>query len=105
MKELRQQKSLAEAELNMIPQQRKVIRVKIEDYEAKGKTLIEQRQLELNSRQQELAHRMTEAQARLEKVNADKQKQLTGAQKKYDDAKKSNQKTYTEHVADIKAET
>lgn len=105
MKELRQQKSLAEAELNMIPQQRKVIRVKIEDYEAKGKTLIEQRQLELNSRQQELAHRMTEAQARLEKVNADKQKQLTGAQRKYDDAKKSNQKTYTEHVADIKAET
>ena len=105
MKELRQQKSLAEAELNMIPQQRKVIRVKIEDYEAKGKTLIEKRQLELNSRQQEFAHRMTEAQARLEKVNADKQKQLTGAQKKYDDAKKSNQKTYTEHVADIKAET
>lgn len=105
VKDLRQQKSLAEAELNMIPQQRKAIRVKLEDFEAKGKTLIEQRQQELNSRQQELAHSMTAAQAHLEKVNADKQKQLTAAQKKYDETKRSNEKGYMERVAEIQAET
>ena len=105
VKDLRQQKSLAEAELNMIPQQRKTIRVKLEDFEAKGKTLIEQRQQELNSRQQELGHSMTAAQAHLEKVNADKQKQLTAAQKKYDETKRSNEKGYMERVAEIQAET
>lgn len=105
VKDLRQQKSLAEAELNMIPQQRKAIRVKLEDFEAKGKTLIEQRQQELNSRQQELAHSMTAAQAHFEKVNADKQKQLTAAQKKYDETKRSNEKGYMERVAEIQAET
>lgn len=105
MKDLRQQKSLAEAELNMIPQQQKALRIKIEDYEAKGKTLIEQRQQELNTRQQELAHSMVAAQAQLEKVNADKQKQITAAKKNYDEAKRSNEKGYTERVADIQAET
>ena len=105
VKDLRQQKSLAEAELNMIPQQRKAIRVKLEDFETKGKTLIEQRQLDLNSRQQELAHSMTAAQAHLEKLHADKQKQLTAAQKKYDETKRSNEKGYMERVAEIQAET
>ena len=105
VKELRQKKSIAEAELNMIPQQRKAIRVKIDDFEAKGKTLIEQRQQELNTRQLELAHSMTEAQAHLEKMNADKQKQITAAQKKYDEAKRNNEKGNTERVEDIRAET
>ena len=105
VKELRQKKSIAEAELNMIPQQRKAIRVKIDDFEAKGKTLIEQRQQELNTRQLELAHSMTEAQAHLEKMNADKQKQITAAQKKYDEAKRNNEKGHTERVEDIRAET
>ena len=105
MKELRQQKSLAEAELNMIPQQRKSIRVKMEEYEAKGRALFEQRQQELNNCRQELAQRMTAAQAQLEKANADKQKQLAGALKKYDESKRLGEKGYAERVAVIQAET
>ena len=60
IKEFRQQKSLAETELRMIPQRRKAIVVRIEDYEAKAKQIIEQRQQELTIRQQELAHRLSE---------------------------------------------
>lgn len=105
IKELRQQKSLAEAELRMIPQQRKAIAVRIEDYEAKVKLIIEQRQQELTSRQQELAHRLSSALSALEKVNTDKQKQLNGAEKKYNDAKAENVKTHAERVATINTET
>ncbi len=105
IKELRQQKSLAETELRMIPQRRKAIAVRIEDYEAKAKQIIEERQQELNTRQQELAHQLSSAQTALEKVNADKRKLLNGAEKKYHDAKAENEKTYTERVAAINAET
>ena len=105
IKELRQQKSLAETELRMIPQQRKSITVSIEDYEAKAKQIIGQRQLELNIRQQELAHQLSTAQTALEKLKADKQKQLNVAEKKYHDAKDKNVKTHAERVAAINAET
>lgn len=105
IKELRQQKSLAETELNMIPQKRKGIKVKIEDYDAKAKQIIEERQNELMNRQQRLAHDFTSAQNALEKVNADKQKQLKACEKKYNDAKDANVKLYIEHVAAINAET
>ena len=105
MKEFRQQKSLAETEFRMIPQQRKAIAVRIEDYEAKAKQIIEQRQQELTSRQQELAHRLSSAQSALEKMNAEKQKQLNGAEKKYNDAKAGNVKMHAERVAAINIET
>ena len=105
IKELRQQKSLAETELRMIPQRRKSITVSIEDYEAKAKQIIGQRQQELNIRQQELAHQLSTAQTALEKLKADKQKQLNVAEKKYHDAKDKNVKTHAERVAAINAET
>ncbi len=105
VKELRQQKSLAETELNLIPQKRKGIVVKIEDYEAKAKQIIEERQNELTSRQQKLAHDLTLAQTASAKVTADKQKQLKTAEKKYNDAKAENVKRYAEHVATINSET
>ena len=105
IKELRQQKSLAETELRMIPQRRKSITVSVEDYEAKAKQIIGQRQLELNIRQQELAHQLSTAQTALEKLKADKQKQLNVAEKKYHDAKDKNVKTHAERVAAINAET
>lgn len=105
IKELCQQKSLAETELNMIPQKRKGIIVKIEEYETKAKQIIEERQNKLMSRQQKLAHDLTCAQTALEKVNADKQKQLKAADKKYNDAKAENVKQHTEHVTEINAET
>ena len=105
IKEFRQQKSLAETELRMIPQRRKAIVVRIEDYEAKAKQIIEQRQQELTIRQQELAHRLSSAQSALEKVNTDKQKLLNGAEKKYNDAKAENVKMHAERVAAINVET
>ena len=104
IKELRQQKLLAETELRMIPQQRKAIAVRIEDYEAQGKQIIEQRQQELTIRQQELAHRLSSAQSALENVNANKQKLLNGAEKKYNDAKTENVKTHAERIATINTE-
>ena len=89
IKELRQQKSLAETELRVIPQRRKSIAVRIEDYEARAKQIIEERQHALNTRQQELAHKLSLALSTLEKLNADKQKQLNGAEKKYREARRT----------------
>lgn len=105
IKELRQQKSLAETELQMIPQRRKAIALRIEDYEARGKQIIEERQRALNTRQQELAHKLSLAQGTLEKLNAERQKQLNGAEKKYNDAKTENMKMHAERAAAINAET
>lgn len=105
VKELRQQKSLSETELNMIPQKRKAIRVKMEDYDAQAKQIIERRQKELNARQHELAHDLAAAQANHDKLNADKQKQLKGVEKKYKEAKADNENNHTERVAVINAET
>lgn len=81
IKELRQQKSIAETELNMIPQKRKGIIVKIEDYDSKAKQIIEERQNELLNRQQKLAYDLTSAQNALEGINTDKQKQLKSVEK------------------------
>ena len=72
IKDLRLQKSNVETELNMIPQKRKGIIVKNEDYDAKAKQIIEERQNELSNRQQKLAHDLTSAQDALEKINTDK---------------------------------
>lgn len=105
VKELRQQKSLSETELNMIPQKRKAIRAKMEDYDAQAKLIIEQRQKDLNARQHELAHDLTAAQANHDKLNADKQKHLKGVEKKYKEAKADNENNHAGRVAVINAET
>ena len=105
IKELRKQKSLAETELSMIPQRCKAIAVRIEEYDAEAKHIVEQRQLELNTRQKELSHKRSSAQTAFEKVKADRQKQLSGAGKKYHEAKAENAKTHAGRVATIKAET
>lgn len=105
IKNLRLQKSNAETELNMIPQKRKGIIVKIEDYDAKEKQIIEERRNELSNRQQKLAHDLTSAQNALDKINTDKQKQLKSVEKKHNDAKNDNVKLHAERVAEINAET
>lgn len=81
IKDLRQYKSIAETELNMIPQKRKGIIVKIDDYDAKAKQIIEERRNEQLNRQQKLAHDLTSAQNALERINTDKQKQLKSVEK------------------------
>lgn len=105
IKNLRQYKSIAETELNMIPQKRKGIIVKIDDYDAKAKQIIEERRNEQLNRQQKLAHDLTSAQNALERINTDKQKQLKSVEKKHHDAKADNVKLHAERVAEINAET
>lgn len=105
IKDLRLQKSNVETELNMIPQKRKGIIVKIEDYDAKAKQIIEERRNEQLNRQQKLAHDLTSAQNALERINTDKQKQLKSVEKKHHDAKADNVKLHAERVAEINAET
>ena len=104
IKELSQQRSLAETELRIYPQRRKAIAVRIEDFETKAKLTIEERQQELNARQQKLAHDISSAQNALNKVKTDKQKQLNVAEKKYHDAKDENVKKHAERVAVINAD-
>ncbi len=104
MKDLRAQKSAYEIEQRMIPQKRKTILVKIEDYAAKAKQEMEARREELNARQQELAHRRTLAEEALAKANADKQKQLTAERKRYQKAKDEAVKQHGQQVAEIRAE-
>ena len=89
----------------MIPQKRKAMIVKIEDYDAKSKQIIEERQNELLKRQQKLAYDFTSAQNALERINTDKQKQLKSVEKKHNDAKADNIKLYAERVDAINAET
>ena len=105
IKELRQQKSIAETELNMIPQKRKGIIVKIEDFDAKAKQIIGKSKNDLLNRQQKLAHDLTSVQNALERINTDKQKQLKSVEKNHNDAKADNVKLHTERVAGINAET
>ena len=105
MKELRQQKSMAETERNMIPQRRKTITVKIEDYNAKAKQIIESRKRELADRQHELAHKLSAAQSELEKLATNKQKRVKAVEKAYNDAKADNTRSHAQVVADINAET
>lgn len=105
IKELRQQKSIAETELNMIPQKRKGILVKIEDYDAKARLIIEKGKNELLNRQQKLAHDLTSAQNALERINTDKQKQLKSVKKNHNDAKEDNVNICTERVDEVNAET
>lgn len=105
VKDLRQQKSLSETEKNMLPNQRKAIIVKIEDFDTKAKQIIEKSKGELNERQQKLAHELNAAKSALDKFSADKHKHLRDIEKKYNDAKEDNTKKYAERVAVINAET
>lgn len=104
MKELRFQKSAYETELRTIPQKRKAIQVKMDDYVSKAKQEVEQRSQELKNRQQENAQRRTEAETGLAKVNTDKQKQLANIDKQYQKAKVEAIKLHEQQVAEIRAD-
>lgn len=104
MKELRFQKSAYETELRTIPQKRKAIQVKMDDYVSKAKQEVEQRSQELKNRQQENAQRRTEAETELAKVNTDKQKQLANKDKQYQKAKVEAIKLHEQQVAEIRAD-
>ena len=104
MKDFRFQKSVCEAEFRMIPQKRKSILVKQEDYAAKAKQEVEQRKQELNVRQMDAEQRLSVVQGELSKVNADKQKQMVAEQKRYLKNKEEIQKLHSQQVAEIRAD-
>ena len=104
MKDLRSQKSAYEIEKQMIPQKRKYIRVKVEEYAAKAKQEVEARQEEMVARRQELDHRRVLAEEALTKVNTDKQKQLAAENKRYQKAKDETVKLHEQQAEEIQSE-
>ncbi len=104
MKDLRAQKSAYDIELQMVPQKRKAILVKLEDYAAKAKQEVEAKNGELEARKHETAARRTLAEKALAKVNADRQKQLTAENKRYQKAKDEAVKLHEQQVAEVRAE-
>ena len=104
MRELREQKSYHETELRIIPQKRKSILLKIEEYTAKAEHEKEERTKQLNTRLQDVALRRTAADTELSKVQNDKQKQLTAEDKRYQKAKDETIRLYEQRVAEIRAD-
>lgn len=104
MRELREQKSYHETELRVIPQKRKTIQLKMEDYAAKAQHEKEERNNLLNTRLQDVQIRRTAADMELAKILNDKQKQLTSEDKRHQKAKEEIIKQYEQRVAEIRAD-
>lgn len=68
MRELREQKSYHETELRVIPQKRKIILLKMEDYAVKANQEKKEKTELLNARLQDVAIRRTAADSELEKI-------------------------------------
>lgn len=103
MRELREQKSYHETELRVIPQKRKIIRLKMEDYAVKANQEKKEKTELLNARLQDVAIRRTAADSELEKIQNDKQKQLTSEDKRHQKAKEEALKQHEQRVAEIRA--
>lgn len=104
IRELREQKSYHETELRVIPQKRKSILLKMEEYAAKAEHEKEERTKQLNTRLQDVALRQTAADTELSKVKNDRQKQLTAEDKRYQKAKDETIRLYEQRVAEIRAD-
>lgn len=104
MRELREQKSYHETELRVIPQKRKTIQLKKEDYAAKAQHEKEEKAEQLNARLQDVTIRRTAADTELAKIQNDKQKQLTSEDKRHQKAKEEIIKQHEQRVAEIRAD-
>ena len=104
MRELREQKSYLETELRVIPQKRKTILLKMEEYATKAECEKEERTKQLNTRLQDVAKRRTAADTELAKTQNEKQKQLTAEDKRYHKAKEEAVKQHEQRVAEIRAD-
>lgn len=104
MRELREQKSYHETELRVIPQKRKTIQLKKEDYVAKAQHEKEEKAEQLNARLQDVTIRRTAADTELAKIQNDKQKQLTSEDKRHQKAKEEIIKQHEQRVAEIRAD-
>ncbi len=105
IKELRQTQSQYEAEYNMIPQRRKLLTVKVEDFQTKAKKWISSRKEELTLCQQDIAHRMTEAEAERKKVEENRNKQLKQVEKANSEEKEKVGAKYRQGVSEIEKES
>lgn len=104
MRELREQKSYLKTELRLIPQKRKTILLKMEEYATKAECEKEERTKQLNTRLQDVAKRRTAADTELAKTQNEKQKQLTAEDKRYQKAKEEAVKQHEQRVAEIRAD-
>lgn len=104
MRELREQKSYLETELRVIPQKRKTILPKMEEYANKAECEKEERTKQLNTRLQDVAIRRTTAETELAKTQNEKQKQLTAEDKRYQKAKDEAIKQHEQRVAEIRTD-
>ena len=104
IKELRQQKSIYEAELRIIPQKRKGIQVEIGEYEDNAKNEKEAKNKELESRQQDVARHQLNAEAELNKINRDKKKLLDSEKQRYQKAKSEADQKHEQQVAEIRSD-
>lgn len=104
MRELREQKSYHETELRVIPQKRKTIQLKKEDYVAKAQHEKEEKAEQLNARLQDVTIRRTAADTEFAKIQNDKQKQLTSEDKRHQKAKEEIIKQHEQRVAEIRAD-
>ena len=104
MRELREQKSYHETELRVIPQKRKTILLKMEEYAAKAKHEKKEKTELLNARLQDVTIRRTAADTELAKIQNDKQKQLTSENKRHQKAKEEAVKQHEQRVAEIRAD-
>ena len=104
MKELKNRKAEFETELDTIPQKRREIQVKIDDFEAKAKQEVEARRQDLNNRSSDIAGRKSKADEALEKVISEKRKRLDAEEKLYNKAKAEALKRYKEQEAELQGE-
>lgn len=99
MRDLRELKSYHETELRVIPQKRKTILLKMEEYATKAECEKEERTKQLNTRLQDVAIRQAAADTELAKTQNEKQKQLTAEDKRYQKAKDEAIKQHEQRVA------
>lgn len=104
MRELREQKSYHETELRVIPQKRKTIQLKKEDYVAKAQHEKKEKTEQLNARLQDVTIRRTAADTELAKIQNDKQKQLSSEDKRHQKAKEEAVRQHEQRVAGIRAD-
>ena len=104
MRELREQKSYHETELRVIPQKRKTIQLKKEDYVAKAQHEKKEKTEQLNARLQDVTIRRTAADTELAKIQNDKQKQLSSEDKRHQKAKEEAVRQHEQRVAEIRAD-
>lgn len=84
VKEMREQRSLCEAQRNSIPGKVKALDVKIQDLQNKTDEEKKQRKSALDKQLNDVSHRLMDAESSLTKTRDDKEKQLKAAQKSFE---------------------